>query len=280
MRYVAAVMSAALLCVLSFFVMLFVFAAVVPPSIEELIRLGSLGTSAVLAGLVGLLAGAYSYRATLKHYERMAPPAPEAGNSAPEAPAQPTKAKPKQYSCCLAALVVLVIVGAVFFVSLFREKQEMAPRCEKYLNAVERGDYRTAYRSLGRRSRELQTHDEYVEFKRTLREALGKCQEKTLTQYKVRAGRRSTGLVVYHARFEKGECQIVFTLEKEDGNWRVQGVNYNSPALLPIFKCPHCGTIQKGLAKFCSQCGKPMKPKTAPPEAEDDDGAKGPRPAP
>lgn len=265
MKYVAAVMSAALLCVLSFFVMLFVFAAVIPPSIDELIRLGSFGTSAVLAGLVGLLAGAYSYRATLKHYERMAPPAPEAGTPTHETPAQPAKTKLRQYSWCLAALVVLVIAGAALFVGLFREKQKMAPRCEKYLNAVERGDYRAAYRLIGRRWRDVQAYDEYVEFERTLREALGKCQEKTLTEYKVRAGTGgSMGLVVYHARFEKGECQIVFRLEKEDGNWRVQGVNYNSPALLPLFKCPHCGTIQKGLAKFCSECGKPMKPKTTP----------------
>ena len=266
MKYVAAILGAVLLCAISFIVLVPVFASFLPPSVEEFIQIGPLETSSVLAGIVGLLIGACSYRATLKHYEKKAPPAAESGNTTDEPPAAPAKTKPKQYSCCLVTVILLVIGGVVFFGYLFRERQKVVPRCEKYLDAVERGDYKAAYRLISGRWRAAQTYDEYVKLEKTFRKALGKHRARTVVRFEVRADTGGTvGLVVFDAEFENGECEIIFTMAKEDDNWRVQAVRYNSPALLQLFECPHCGTTQKEVAKFCSDCGKTMKPEAAQP---------------
>ena len=170
------------------------------------------------------------------------------------------------YGCITVVVLVAVCVGALVAVFLYG-KGQVAPCCEAYLSAVEQGDYETAYQQIGERWKQQQSFEQYVDFEKALRETLGTCRDKSVGHVSIssRPG-AAYARIVYNAEFENGLGTIVFSLEKEQGQWVVQGVNYNSPVLIPLLECPHCGVTQKSITKFCADCGKPMRPST---EADD-----------
>ena len=86
-----------------------------------------------------------------------------------------------------------------------------------------------------------------------------------LAEENLRLGRGESSVEIVDP-VEVDQLLIQISLEKEQGQWVVQGVNYNSPVLIPLLECPHCGVTQKSITKFCADCGKPMRPST---EADD-----------
>jgi hypothetical protein len=70
----------------------------------------------------------------------------------------------------------------------------------------------------------------------------------------------TTMSVVYDATFAKGSGTISVQYSAVSGEWRLDALYVKSPVLDVILqKCPHCGELTPASAKFCTNCGKPMK---------------------
>ena len=168
------------------------------------------------------------------------------------------------YGCLTLVMLGVVLAGGCLTFFLHGKRKLGAP-CEQYLAAVERGDYQAAYQMVGNRWKQEQSFEEYVALEKMLRQALGKFHKKSAMGVRAFAAPRRGGVgqILYRARFENGECTITFSLEKSQGQWVIEAVHYDSPALLDLLTCPHCGAFQKSFGKFCANCGKPMCPPNA-----------------
>ena len=68
-----------------------------------------------------------------------------------------------------------------------------------------------------------------------------------------------TAVLVYTGYYANGQGQLTITLSDKSGEWRVIGHRVDSPVLLTVLTCPHCGEVSKQIAAFCSACGEPME---------------------
>jgi zinc-ribbon domain len=74
----------------------------------------------------------------------------------------------------------------------------------------------------------------------------------------------------YNAVFEKGHGTISVEYRTVSGQWLLNSFYVNSPLLSePALtqKCPYCGHLNPASAKFCENCGKPLKKAKAVPAA-------------
>ncbi len=173
--------------------------------------------------------------------------------------------KQKKHGCffygCFTTIVIILLVILTCVAVYFYTKSNIAPTCNQYLSLVESNKLKEAYHSIGKLWKKQQSFEEYAYFEKKIRRALGVCENKKFINSEISAN-TSQGIIAkvgYTATFANGECTITFTLLRTDGKWIVEGVHYNSDAILPLLKCINCESVQKSiLSKFCSKCGKSM----------------------
>jgi len=108
----------------------------------------------------------------------------------------------------------------------------MAPYADPYFDACERDDFNAAYDTIGKVWRNKQTREEFVEFHRNVRNALGKCKtRKVESTASTSAGEVRIVVVILDAQFEKAKATIRVNLMREDEKWVILGATYNSSAL-------------------------------------------------
>lgn len=143
----------------------------------------------------------------------------------------------KQHGCfywgCM-TLILMAVAGVIIGGSLFLYgRQKLKPACEAYLAAVEKDDYDAAYALIGPEWKKTQTRAEFAEFERDRNARLGKVEKKSMTGVSFETSEKlgTAGLAKYDAQFSKAKGTMRFSLLKHDGNWIVEGVNYDSPVL-------------------------------------------------
>jgi hypothetical protein len=169
------------------------------------------------------------------------------------------------YGCVGGIGLVLLFVGggvALYFYGI----RTITPVVETYLTHIDGGDYQGAYALVSSEWKKTATLQQFTDFEKSMRGTLGACQSKALTGVFIQSHNTSaTARVSYNAQFANGPATLTFTLAKENGQWLVQGLVYNSDLLSKATTCPHCGTANKTPGNFCSNCGKPLR---APAERE------------
>lgn len=173
---------------------------------------------------------------------------------------QPKKRHGCFYHGCLTIIVlVLVAVGGCLFLYQYG-KATITPVVEAFLTAAEGGNYDQAYAMTGSEWKQKISRNEFPKLFMVVHNALGARQSLSMSGIRMQAGTfGSIALANYTATYDKGEAELSFTLKKQDGQWQIVGLFYNSPKLAESFKCPNCGAIDVFDAKFCAKCGKPLR---------------------
>ena len=139
-------------------------------------------------------------------------------------------------------------------------KSEVEPIAEAFLAAIEQEAYSEAYASLGPEWKSIDTLESFTNLEGVIRQAMGPLNTKTFYSFTI--DRRTGGgiaVLVYTGQYENGRGQVTITLSDKLGQWKVVGHRVDSPLLLKVLTCPHCGAVNKQLAAFCSACGEPME---------------------
>lgn len=157
---------------------------------------------------------------------------------------------------CVTVLVLSVLgVGGCVFV-LYRGTAGAGTVTDRYLESVAGGRFEDAYSLLG--SEYSSSHDlsSLVAFEQAARHELGLCEssrQRGLAMNHVDGRTKAT--MTYVLRCENGTTEVVFTVEKINDEWVIQGIRYGEAeeALTPT--CSDCGTVLIPGARFCADCG-------------------------
>jgi hypothetical protein len=163
----------------------------------------------------------------------------------------------------LRVLVILGLLGvlaiAVFIATLWSGYSAVEPVAEAYLALIEAGDYSAAYDVLGDEFRRVDSTQSFAKLQRRFRAILGPLQAKRAHGFQVKHGTAGSMAVTrYAATFANGDAEIIITLSKTSGKWKVIGHHVNTPLFEPILKCKRCGRQAQTLVDFCPSCGNPM----------------------
>ncbi|HEU4951453.1 MAG TPA: zinc ribbon domain-containing protein [Holophagaceae bacterium] len=159
------------------------------------------------------------------------------------------------WGCGGAFLLVLLLAGSCLGF-LAHRGSELTPACETYLAEVQRGDYAGAYAGTARAFR-TKGWDQatFLRFEGRMQRALGHLESKSRVGVQVFPG---TARLSYQAQYTTGPVLITFVLAREDGAWRITGVNYASPVVAAGLACPACGAPNRWDAVYCARCGKAL----------------------
>ncbi len=84
-----------------------------------------------------------------------------------------------------------------------------------------------------------------------------------MTQFNANQVNATTTIdAAYNGVFEKGSGTISVQYRSVNGQWLLNAFCVTSPLLDNVVlsqKCPHCGHLNPASAKFCANCGKPLK---------------------
>lgn len=127
-----------------------------------------------------------------------------------------------------AAVVLLVFILGFILYMRWGESQ-LGPPSEAYLNAVAAGEYERAYNMIGERWKAIQSLEEIRAMEEDVRENMGRLQSKRVLGFQIKSGADELSTITYGATFENAEAIITVTLTQEDGEWVVQGVQYDAP---------------------------------------------------
>lgn len=130
-----------------------------------------------------------------------------------------------------AALVVGGLITA-YFVFMNYAERTLGPPAEAFLAKAQAQDYDAAYALAGPRWKQKQTLEDYRQFEQKVRDRLGPLIDKNFiaAQFQSNTG-GSFATLTYSAKFENGRGTITVSLFKQNGEWIVEGVNYQSPLL-------------------------------------------------
>ena len=161
---------------------------------------------------------------------------------------------------CLAVLVIAVlgIGGCVAF--FYKGGSDAHAVVDAYLDAVEAGDFDTAFLSMGPGFTEQRGLSEFVAFEQAARAELGSCGEWRLsgTSFNRDSG-RSMAQLTYGRMCDNGPVTAAVSLEKVDGEWLIQDIRYNEP-VQPVFEvCAECAAVIPPGANFCPLCGTAVR---------------------
>lgn len=160
---------------------------------------------------------------------------------------------------CLIAVVVAVAAFGIGGFFLYRGYQSVSPVTEKFFSCVDTKDFKTAYSMTSSKCKAVMTIDQFTEFEDSMHAILGKYSSASMSSMNLSTiNGSSMGRVVYNAQFANGPATVTFTMETEGGEWKVQGVHYNSDLIQKAMLCPACNKQNATFGKFCSFCGKPM----------------------
>ena len=162
---------------------------------------------------------------------------------------------------CLAgtgALIVIVLVACVA-AFLWLGSSDLKPTLEEFLNTVEARRYDRAFSSCSSQMRNSMRREDFQQVFETINDAAGQHQSLSMKSINYRATPQGQfaqgGFVVYYKR---GTATINASFHRENGRWRVLGINYESDLLKEPLTCTKCKTVNTLGAKFCKQCGTPV----------------------
>ncbi|MGI8908536.1 MAG: DUF4019 domain-containing protein [Candidatus Sumerlaeaceae bacterium] len=178
------------------------------------------------------------------------------------APAEPTKRRIRRgcfyYGCMCSILAVLLGVGACVGVINYGNSN-LAPVCDRFLTLVDADKLKDAYAHTGPGWKESQSEEDFRAYITAVKSALGPLVRKQSSRTGVFMRNGATlGELSYEARYAKDDATLRFALEKVNDAWVIQALTIEAKALQDRFTCPSCGQKQKRVAKFCSNCGKPL----------------------
>lgn len=157
---------------------------------------------------------------------------------------------------CLAVVVIsaLGIGGCVAF--LYKGGSDSHAAVNTYLEAVEAGDFESAFLTLGPGFTEQRGLEELVAFEQAARAEMGSCGEWRMSGTSFNRGEgRSEALLSYQRSCEGGPVSASFSLEQLDGQWVIQDIRYNEP-MRPVAQiCAGCSDVIPPGARYCSHCG-------------------------
>lgn len=180
------------------------------------------------------------------------------------------------YGCmtCLAIIVVVVVgLGALGFLG-YRGQASTRETAAAYLDACDSGDYAHAYEMVTAAWSERTPAEQFAAAERAAASSRGPCEQRVGTgvslQKQTGAGTRAE--IGFDALCGGVETRITVTMVKEEGQWRVDGVDYRSRAQVVPLACPNCGAVSPAGTNFCPRCGQPLTPAEDPLQAPTDAG--------
>lgn len=157
---------------------------------------------------------------------------------------------------CLAVVVISVvgIGGCVAF--LYQGGSEAHAVANAYLDAVEAGDFETAFLSLGPEFTERRGMEELVAFEQAARAEMRSCGEWQMggTSFNRESG-RSMAQLTYRRMCDEGPVTAAVSLEQVDGEWVIQDIRYNEPVGPVVEVCAGCSAVIPPGANYCPVCG-------------------------
>lgn len=203
----------------------------------------------------------------------------------PQMPADPRLAEPmpapgkrgfRVVPCVVAGCAGVVVIGLVIVGALtalfFGGKTKFDPIAQAFFTAYNAEDYDTLYGMASETWREGQSEEQIVTFYESVYAILGPVEQSSFQRVNVNASTEhgTHAQVGYGVTFAAAQGSVDFTFVKEQDAWRVQAVNFNSPALKDYAVCPDCGGLYRG-GQACPRCHPDDAPGDAPPPAEPDE---------
>lgn len=165
------------------------------------------------------------------------------------------------FAGCGSILGIGAILVVLFLVMFARGRSEFTPPLEEFLTLIDQESYDQAYDSLGDQWKTTQSFDEFQDFVILVSNALGAHQSTRMTSvhYQKNLGSPGQANTVFIGRFEKAEATLRVISQKYGDAWRIEGLRYESDAIISQLTCPYCGTVNGYNARYCSSCGAPLK---------------------
>jgi hypothetical protein len=133
---------------------------------------------------------------------------------------------------CLFSLVGTGLLIAMFVGIFMYGKSVVGPVTDNFLQHVDKNEYTEAYAMLGDGWKKQMDQTQFTTFEKSIQNTLGTCQSKTMMGvFMSTVNGASTATAVYTAQFTKGAATLTFNLNKEGREWKVQGLQYQSPLL-------------------------------------------------
>ena len=161
------------------------------------------------------------------------------------------------FAGCGTILGVGIVVALLFIGLMSRGRAEFTPILEEYLVLVEQGKFERAYDSLGDQWKAANAFDEFRDFILLVSDALGDYEsaEMTSVHYRNNLGSPAWVVAVFTSTFEKASAKLTVNFQKYGDEWRIEGIDYQSEAIVSKLTCPHCGTVNGFDSFHCSTCG-------------------------
>jgi hypothetical protein len=139
---------------------------------------------------------------------------------------------------------------------LYRGTAGASTVTDLYLESVAGGRFEDAYALLGTQYSSKHDLGSLVAFEQAARHELGLCEPSRQRGLAVNhVDGRTEATMTYVLRCENGTTEVVFTVEKIDDEWVIQGIRYGEAEEPVIPTCADCGSVLTPGAQFCASCG-------------------------
>jgi hypothetical protein len=185
------------------------------------------------------------------------------------APGKRSRAVPCLIAGCLVLLIAALVVVGAFAALFFGGRSQFGPVAEAFFAAYNAEQYDTLYGMTSETWRNAQSREEIVAFLESVHEIMGPVEQQSFQSVNINASTEhgTHAQVGYGVTFATAPGSVDFTFVKEQDAWRVQGVNFDSPALEGYAVCPDCGGLSRG-GQACPRCHPDDAPGGAPRHAE------------
>jgi hypothetical protein len=138
----------------------------------------------------------------------------------------------------LVAIIVVIVValmaGCIFaakscFGTIMAAKDDLEAACNKYIQAVDGGDFKSAYGMLDGSWKATLTEAQFTEKEQKVRDQYGRTGAKTMRNFNVRTFNGDTNaVIIYDETFDKGKSQVTYQLHRSGDGWRFTGISYST----------------------------------------------------
>ncbi len=158
---------------------------------------------------------------------------------------------------CLVVVVLAVLGIGAGVAIVYRGSSAAHEVAGAYLEAVDAGRFEDAFAALGPDFTTERDLAALVEFERANREVFGACGEWRFSGTAVnREEGRTAARLSYRSQCDPGRVEVRFLVERIDGVWLIQDIEYREPGgPLPFATCADCGGVLPPGARFCPFCG-------------------------
>jgi len=162
---------------------------------------------------------------------------------------------------CLGIGVIGIAGIALIIVYLMNAKSDVDPVVEHYLHTLDKGNYAETYATLGTQFKNSLSASDYAVFASAIHRQLGNYQSKSFRSINTQTNTQGKfTYMTYLTHFANGDVQAYFTLQQENGEWKIEGVHYTGDLIQKMLTCPHCGKLNSSYGRYCQFCGQPMNP--------------------